>query len=144
MKYLIIGFVGLILIGILLFPVFRDMHSVKVGNDLVNALYHFIPNRLREQDETLEKILTAELFRLYTLGSDQRQLRAYLKFDNNLAVPRVIHAEPGRIVYYLDTPTIDSQRTFQLEYRHRLGTVYEIAETELFFLLPSSRGYFGR
>jgi len=115
--------------------------DLRIGIELLYAMYDFNPIALAAQDAALEAILSPELFRLYSLSFDQRQLHAYLRFQNAMATPHIIHIEPGRIVYWIETSNISPLRTFQIEYRHRGGRVVSISETELFFLPPSGRDF---
>lgn len=143
-KFWIAGLICFVAVvwGVSIYGSVKKANNEVIGLRLVDAMYNFTATELKAQDAKLKEILSDALYNSYSLSVDQRQLHAYLKFKNRNAKPVVVLSEMNRVVYWIDSPEIEEFRTFQVEYKVSGGKVVAIAESELFYLVPSDRGFY--
>jgi len=121
----------------------NEAANLNMGLRLAQSMYVFHPHYLIEQDQEMQDIMADDLYRRMSLTNDQRQLTAFLRFENTPSEINLIHQEYGRVLFYFIHPNITRDRTFQLDFRmdYETGLVTHINESEVFFMLGSGRWY---
>lgn len=141
-KYIICLFLVIISFGCIFGMYNLAYKGTRMGEELVEALYHYIPSEIKAQDSRLKELLSDEMYNKYTIGSDQRQMRMYLKFKNETCVPNIIYQGDNYVIYNLQSNNIGSDRIFQIHYKFKSGVITDINESEIFFLPPSGSDFF--
>ena len=114
----------------------------KIGQQLLEAMYLYDPFNLLEQDDKLIEVLDEDMYWLYALTYDQRQLNAFLRYQQKPAVPHIVRQEKGRIIFWIENEAIARDRTFQIEFRYEGSKVVAVNESEIYFIPPSGRDFY--
>ena len=114
----------------------------KIGQQLLEAMYLYDPFNLLAQDDRLMEVLDEDMYWLYALTYDQRQLNAFLRYQQKPAVPHIVHQEEGRIIFWIENEAIARDRTFQIEFRYEGSKIIAINESEIYFIPPSGRDFY--
>lgn len=109
------------------------------GVEFVKAAYDFDLNTINSNDDRIKELSTPEVYNQTTLSSNNRQMRVYLKFKGDRTRVNIIRQRNQQIIYSIDNPNIDPNRTFALEYEYSWGKITKVVEYEIFFLPPGSR-----
>lgn len=120
------------------------MYSYKTGErevseDLLHAFYTFSLPTIAENDERISELTTKEIYESHTIGSSNRQLRVYLKFEGNPTEAKIISHKGNTIFYSIESVGFDPDRTFAMDYNYSWGKIDKVVEYEVFFLPQSSR-----
>lgn len=113
--------------------------SRQTGERLLKDFYDFDLNTIMQNDEHVKEITTSEIYERFTLSSDNRQLRVYLKFAGDATTTNIISHKGNTIFYSIVNRNIDATRTFALQYHYSWGKIDKVVEYEVFFLPQSSR-----
>lgn len=111
----------------------------EVSEDLLHAFYTFTLPTIADNDERISELTTEEIYESHTIGSSNRQLRVYLKFEGNPTKAKIISHKDNTIYYYIESAGFDPDRTFAMKYNYSWGKIDEVIEYEVFFLPQSSR-----
>lgn len=113
--------------------------SRQTGERLLRDFYDFDLNTIMNNDDHIKKITTEKIYQQFTLSSDNRQLRVYLKFQGNATSVNIISHDGDTIFYSITNRNIDPNRTFAMKYHYSWGKIDHVVEYEVFFLPQSSR-----
>lgn len=111
----------------------------QMGERLLSDFYDFDLNTIMENDAHIKKITSKKVYEQFTLSSDNRQLRVYLKFAGDATRVNIISHEGDTIFYSIVNRNIDPNRTFAMKYHYSWGKIDKVVEYEVFFLPQSSR-----
>ena len=111
-----------------------------IGGQLVKTLYEFDnENEFVANRGKLKEMVTSDVYDLYTVDVEHRNLLTYLEYQNSPSSVNIIDSTDRYVIYSLDASAISEKRKFCLFFRvNRQGKIMEVTETECIDFYDSS------